>query len=161
MVNQILASITRYVRLSARRLTMIEAWVGIIAGILIVAGGIGAIVYNRKHDFSYRSDAKWWLIGGIVAILAGLIMSLGSAFWLYGTEAGARAQKSWSSTTGGGLTRVVKHYDTEGDLIEEYRGKFDVDANAERIIFDVPQADGSYKRVQIWPGMGSVTIREE
>ena len=140
---------------------MVGAWVGIVAGILIVVGGIGAIVWSRRGDFEYNTTATMFVISGAVSIVVGILLACGSAFWLYGTEAGARAQKSWDSSTSGGLTRVVKHYDTEGDLIEEYRGKFDVDANAERIIFDVPQPDGSYKRVQIWPGMGSVTIREE
>ncbi|MBC7943358.1 hypothetical protein H7X68_02595 [Candidatus Saccharibacteria bacterium] len=137
---------------------MIGAWVGIVAGLLVVVGGIYALstLGSRK---SY--DRNMFLIGGVAAIVVGLVASVGSAFWLYGTEAGARAQKSFQSSTGGGLSRVVTVYDMEGDQISQYKGKFDVDANAERIIFDVPQANGSYKRIQIWSSTGTVTIEEK
>lgn len=137
---------------------MIWAWIGIISGIVLFVGGIYVVATNGQHD---RYDRGTFLFSGISAIIVGLLMTGGSAFWLYGTEAGARAQKTWQSTTSGGLTRVVTVYDMEGDVVARYEGTFDVDANAERIIFDVPQEDGSYKRHQIWPTTGTVTIEEK
>lgn len=137
---------------------MILAWSGIIGGIVVLAVGIYLLATSGNRDTYDRTPSIWI---GFVAIVVGLLMTIGSAFWLYGTEAGARAQKSFQSTTGGGLTRVVTVYDMEGDQIARYEGKFDVDANAERIIFDVPQPDGSYKRHQIWSTTGMVTIVEK
>ncbi len=137
---------------------MITAWIGIIVGILLLCGGIYALATLKRRDPFYHSA---WLWGGIVALVLGIVMAVGSAFWLYGTEGGARAQKTWESDTSGGLTRVVTVYDMEGDVIARYEGTFDVDANAERIIFDIPQEDGSYKRIQVWSSTGTVTIEEK
>lgn len=138
---------------------MVMAWIGIIFGVVAVVGGIYSVASrgNRAH---YQRGM--FVGGGIAAIIVGLLISGSTAFWLYGTEAGARAQKSFQSSTGGGLTREVTVYDMDGEVIDRYEGKFDVDANEERIIFDMPQSDGSYKRVQIWMGMGgTVTIEEK
>jgi len=137
---------------------MIAAWTCIITGIVAVVAGIFVLVTNGRRD-KYDRDMFMW--GGVAAILVGLITAIVATYWLYGTEAGARAQKSFQSSTGGGLTRVVTVYDMEGDQINQYEGKFDVDANEKRIIFDMPQPDGSYKRVQIWQTNGTVTIEEK
>ena len=137
---------------------MILAWIGIIVGVIVVVLGIAALVSSSKR---YDHDRGSYLWGGLIAIFVGLLLAGGIAFWLYGTEAGARAQKSFQSSTGGGLTREVTVYDMEGDMVDRYEGKFDVDANEERIIFDMPQPDGSYKRVQIWMGTGGLVTIEE
>lgn len=137
---------------------MVVAWIGIVIGVLVVVGGLAAAVYSGRAD---KYDRGFWRWGGIAALVIGLIMAGGSAFWLYGTEGGSRAQKTWDSETAGGLTRVVRVYDMEGDLIATYEGKFDVDANDQRIIFDIPQSDGSSKRVQIWSSTGTVVIEEK
>lgn len=137
---------------------MIWSWASIVIGaVLFIIGAFLVITIKRRDEY----DRALILTAGGVGVIIGLVMVIGPAFWLYGTEGGARAQKTWQSETGGGLTRVVSHYDMEGDLIERWEGKFDVDANSERIIFDIPQEDGSYKRVQIWPSTGSVTIVEK
>lgn len=137
---------------------MVDGWIGIIIGIIVLVGGIVAIVKGT----GMRYDKGLYIGGGAAAIVVGLAIGVGSAFWLYGTEAGSRAQKSWSSETGGGLTRIVKVYNMQGQVIETYEGRFDVDANENRIIFDVPGHDVAKKRVQIWMGTGStVTIQEK
>ncbi len=137
---------------------MIGAWVGIVVGLLLIVGG--GVSMKKGRRTTGRNDPLFtW--GGLVAIVIGLILAIGCAFWLYGTEGGARAQKSFQSDTGGGLTRVVTVYDMEGEKIGEYEGKFDVDANAERIIFDIPREDGTSKRVQIWSSTGTVIIEEK
>lgn len=92
--------------------TMIMAWNGIVVGIVVVVGGAYCVV-GRGTRNSYNRGM--FIGGGITAIVIGMFMTIGSAFWPYGTEAGARAQKSWQSETSGGLTRVVTVYDMEGD----------------------------------------------
>ena len=136
---------------------MVFAWICIIGGLAIVVGGIVAVTKGGRDTYDRNMYVGW----GIAAIVAGLLLSIGTAYWLYGTEAGARALKSFQSTTGGGLTRVVSVYDMEGDLLNEYEGKFDVDANEKRVLFDMPQPDGTYKRVQIWSATGTITIEEK
>ncbi len=136
---------------------MIFAWFCIIVGAIVAATGVYLLATIKKRD---KFDRSLFLTGGITTLVIGLAMGFGSSFWLYQTEGGARAQKTWQSETGGGLTRVVTVYDMQGDRIAQYEGSFDVDANESRIIFDMPQEDGSYKRVQIWSSTGTVTIEE-
>ena len=79
------------------------------------------------------------------------------ALWYYNsTEAGKRARKTQESNFNGGITRVVKVYDVEGDLIAEYTGKFDVDYDNDRIIFD----DENDNRHIIYYPTGTVIIDE-
>lgn len=48
-----------------------------------------------------------------------------------------RACKDYQSDVGGGLYRTVKVYDIDGDLIEEYTGKFDIETdNSTYILWD-------------------------
>ncbi len=141
---------------------MFGAWIGIVAGIVVVVVGVWIFATRKNrgnYDFLPEKPSLWV---GLASVVIGILIAGGAAFWLYGTEAGARAQKSWDSDTGGGLTRVVTVYDMEGDTVATYEGKFDVDANENRIMFDIPQSDGTYKRVQIWTGTGTtVTIVEK
>lgn len=46
-----------------------------------------------------------------------------------------RLKKDIQSETSGGLERTVKIVNIEGKVIKEYKGKFDVSANNERIKF--------------------------
>lgn len=46
-------------------------------------------------------------------------------------------------------------------MIARYEGKFDIDANEQRIIFDIPQNDGTRKRHQIWQSNGTITVEEK
>ena len=136
---------------------MIGALTGIAVGVILVFVGIYVLATLEKISKYDRNMAKGV---SIAAICIGLLMVIALVFWLYGTQSGARAQKTWSSNTGGGLTRIVTVYDMEGDQIDQYKGKFDVDADENRIIFDIPQPDGSSRRVQIWSSTGTVTIKE-
>ena len=74
---------------------MITAWIFIIVGIIVICGGLyWAFVAGRNTQ-----DRVEFIIVGIIAIDVGLILAGGTAFWLYGTEGGAREQKSFQSTT--------------------------------------------------------------
>lgn len=80
----------------------------------------------------------------------------GSQFYLNGTENGERMKKSWVSETGGGIERVVTVYDINGKVIKTYDGKFDVDYDSNRMIFD-----DNGKRHVIYYTTGTVTIDEK
>ena len=73
------------------------------------------------------------------------------------TETGKRALKSQKSDFSGGIERTVTVYNIDGEVIKTYSGKFDVDYNSERIIFD----DENDKRHIIYYTTGTVVIDEK
>lgn len=117
--------------------------------ILIVCAVTGA-------GLAMDSGAGW-----AIAVTIGFIISAGILYgmhWYYGnTQSGKRAMKSQQSNFEEGLDRSVRIYDIEGDLIQEYSGKFDVDYDAERIIFD----DDNGKRHIIYYSTATVIIDEK
>lgn len=99
--------------------------------------------------------------GWVISMFIGLVLTIGVLFgmrWYYGnTQSGKRAMKTQQSNFEEGLERTVRVYDIEGDLIQEYSGKFDVDYDAERIIFD----DNTGKRHVIYYSTATVIIDEK
>ena len=75
----------------------------------------------------------------IVGVLI-LGVSWGIAAWYFSsTEAGKRAIKTQQSNLGGGIERKITVYDVQGDMIAEYEGKFDIEYDDDRILFDDEQ----------------------
>lgn len=76
------------------------------------------------------------------------------------TAAGQRAMKTQQSEFGDGIERELTVYDMQGKVIEQYKGKFDIDTSSEgssaRILFD----DEEGNRHIIYPGSGIVIINE-
>lgn len=77
-------------------------------------------------------------------------------FYFNNTASGARALKTQESNFSKGLERVVKVYDAEGELIQQYNGKLDVDYDDNRIVFD----DEEGKRHIIYYPTGTVIVDE-
>lgn len=130
----------------------IGAWVGfIIAALILIIMGLSTGVT--------LGDGK--AAPAVVGTLCGMIVSaflLGFMLWYFGsTETGKRAMKSQESNFNGGIERTVKVYDIKGDIIAEYEGKFDVDYNESRIIFD----DENGKRHIIYYKTATVIIDEK
>ena len=129
----------------------IGAWVGfVIAALILIIIGLSAGVS--------LGDGK--AAPAVVGTLCGMIVSailLGFMLWYFGsTEKGKRAMKSQESNFNGGIERTVKVYDIKGEIIAEYEGKFDVDYNESRIIFD----DENGKRHIIYYNTATVVIDE-
>ncbi|MBO4864870.1 MAG: hypothetical protein J5517_10935 [Eubacterium sp.] len=105
--------------------------VGAIIGLsfltIVVAVVVGAVcVYYKKAR--------------IVSVISGIIL-LAAAWsigvWYYnGTEAGKRAIKTQQSNFGGGIERRITVFDVEGDIIATYEGRFDIEYDDDRILFD-------------------------
>jgi hypothetical protein len=112
---------------------MVGIWILVICTGLAALGLGGWLLYNAIEERPYSAG---WIIGLIITLIICAAIIWGSLFWLYKTEAGARAIKSYESNTQGGITRVVRVYDINGQLIDEYYGKFDIEYNTNRIIFD-------------------------
>lgn len=97
------------------------------------------------------------IIGCIVTAVLAILLCGGLLWYLYGTEAGKRAIKSFDSNVSGGIERTVTVYDVESDVIVTYSGKFDVEYDSERILFD----DENGKRHVIYYRTGTVIIDEK
>lgn len=92
----------------------------------------------------------------IIAVAA-IVITFAIQMWYYhSTESGKRAMKSQESNLNAGIERSVSVYDVDGDLIKKYEGRFDVDYDSDRIIFD----DEHGKRHIIYYPTGTVIIDE-
>jgi hypothetical protein len=70
---------------------------------------------------------------------------------------GSREMKTQESTLGNGLNRTIKVYSVDGTLIEEYSGRFDIEYDDDRILFD----DENGNRHIIFYPTGTVSITEK
>ena len=127
----------------------VGAWALIIfIGLLSI--GLGALIGSNQGDGQ----------GAVIGILIGIIFTgiiLGTMLWYYNsTAAGARALKTQESNLNMGINRKVTVYDMEGDAIQEYEGKFDVEYDNDRILFD----DENGLRHVIYYPTGTVIIDE-
>ena len=123
----------------------------IFISILILSIG-GAFAYSLIYDEK--------IVAGIIVTIISIGLVVGSVLlgnWYFkNTESGKRAVKTQESNFNKGIEREVKVYDVNGELIKEYKGKFDVDYDSDRIIFD----DENNKRHVIYYTTGTVIIDE-
>ena len=95
-------------------------------------------------------------IGGLIGVIISLFLLMGM-HWYYGnTQSGARAMKSQESNFNNGIQRKVTVFDVEGEVIAEYEGKFDIEYDDDRILFD----DEKGLRHIIYYPTGTVLIDE-
>lgn len=143
------------------------AWIAIvIVEIIIISIGILVALEDwtyykgskanpgERERFSQGHKKLFGVIG--IAMLSFLIMFGGFRLYYNNTESGKRSLKSWESNIDGGIERTVTVYNIDGDIIQQYSGKFDVDTNDNRIIFD----DENGKRHMIYWTTGTVIIDE-
>lgn len=130
----------------------IGAWIGfvVVALILILIGLLAGVSLGD-------GGAGPAVVGTLCGVIVSAIL-LGFMLWYFGsTETGKRAMKSQESEFNGGIEQTVKVYDVKGDIIAEYEGKFDIDSNENRIIFD----DENGKRHIIYYKTATVVIDEK
>ncbi len=99
--------------------------------------------------------------GGRIAIfIAALFISIGLLMgfnWYYtSTASGSRAVKTQQSNLDNGIQRTVTVYSATGEIIKKYEGKFDVEYDDDRILFD----DEKGLRHVIYYPTGTVVIDE-
>ena len=115
---------------------------------------------GHYYDSNHQEESKKTRILKTVRnlVLSALIVAPvgGCTYALTQTAGCSRWVKSVQSDFDDGLIRVVYVYSMDGELIAEYAGKFDVDYDSERIIFD----DENGERHLIYFGSGSVVIDE-
>jgi len=80
---------------------------------------------------------------------------------LTGCESWKRMVKDVKSDYGGGLNRTLTVFDYQGDTLQQWTGKFDVQfdtSGAGQVLFDYVNEEGLRKRVII---RGGIVINEE
>lgn len=123
----------------------------IVIGVIVLIGGIG---------MSIASFTGYETGDGILFLIASLVISaicIVTPIVYSNTEAGKRALKDQKSNFGDGIERIVTVYDVNGEIIEKYSGKFDVETTDNYIIFD----DEKGKRHMIYYTTGTVIIDEK
>lgn len=122
----------------------------------VVIIGIIAMIVLASMALASVSKKAWIAALAILAAVAILVL-VGMRWYFQNTERGKRAFKTQESNLGGGLERVVRVYDMDGDLIVEYEGTFDVTHDEKRVLFD----DENGKRHAVYYSTGTVTIDEK
>ena len=125
----------------------IGAWIlwGFLVAILLAAGYTicGAVFENGKVGI---------LIGGLLSVIV-----LFGMFWWFGNSAsGARAMKTQESNFNKGIYREITVYDVNGGVIQQFKGKFDIEYDDDRIMFD----DENGLRHIIYYPTGTVIVDE-
>ena len=122
----------------------------VIGGLVLIAGIVGGVAFIVDGDGGF---------GAFLLILALIISAacIVTPLVYKNTEAGKRALKDQKSNFGDGIERTVTVYDINGEVIEKYSGKFDVETNSSYILFD----DEKGKRHMIYYTTGTVIIDEK
>lgn len=125
----------------------VAGWIifAIIAAVIMIS----ALAITDGFDLNIVSG---FLVG---IILSGIVLGI-MLFYFNNTASGKRAFKSQESNFNNGIERSVEVYDATGNLLKTYSGKFDVDYDDNRIIFD----DENNKRHVIYYPTGTVIIDE-
>ncbi|MCB7306158.1 hypothetical protein NE683_12205 [Bariatricus massiliensis] len=123
---------------------------------IIIVGAIGLIIAGVNIYGLANGGGKSCIAGLIASLVVAALICGGLAWWLYNTEGGKRAIKDTQSNISGGIERTVTVYDFDGDVLQQYTGKFDVSYDSERIKFD----DEKGKRHVIYYTTGTVIIDE-
>ena len=121
---------------------------GIIASVIVV-------VVAFSIGF-YFEDVKIGVAVALVAIACLVGLWYGIHWYYTSTASGLRAVKTQDSEFNNGIERQILVYDIDGDVIEEVRGKFDVEYADERILFD----DETGCRHIIYFKSGTVVVNE-
>lgn len=125
---------------------------GIIAiCILIIA------LFIAWYWFDEKRGAVPWIVSIGIAIALCIGVFVGMNAYYNNTESGKRALKSQESNFNSGIERTVTIYDVNGKVIKQYEGKFDVEYDDDRILFD----DENGKRHVVYYTTGTVAIDEK
>lgn len=94
--------------------------------------------------------------GVLMAIIITAIVIGVEVWYINGTESGKRMVKDTQSNFNGGINRSVKVYDINGNLLENYQGKFDIEYYDTHLKFD----DENGKRHIVYFTTGTVITDE-
>ena len=99
----------------------IGGWV--LFGIIVVMAFVIAFIISL--DFSKSGEVISFIIAGFISLIA-----LGGMLWYFNCTAdGQRQIVDQRSNLSNGLDRVVTVYTADGDVIAQYEGQIDIEAN--------------------------------
>lgn len=131
----------------------IGAWV--FVGIIALCGiGIALFLFWMASV----EQSKGMTIGAVFTLIVTVALC-GLFIWYRSNSAsGQRALKDQKSNLSGGIERTVSVYDINGELIEQYSGRFDIETDRESyILFDDEQG----KRHIIYYTTGTIIVDEK
>lgn len=130
----------------------IGAWICcILIDLCILAG---CVVIGVTISYEERVGE---LVGAIIGLICSILVIVGMHWYYQNTASGARALKSQESNLKNGIERQIIVYDINGNIIEEYEGKFDLEYDNDRILFD----DENDCRHIIFYTTGTIVINEK
>jgi hypothetical protein len=134
----------------------IGAWV-VMAILAIPMVGIAVVVATLSGDARTKGGKiACWCVAGLI-LLATVAACYGFVWYRSNSETGKRALKDQNSNLHGGIERIVTIYDIEGDVLQQYRGKFDIETDQKNyILFDDENGD----RHIVYFSTGTVVIDE-
>ncbi len=124
----------------------------IIISVVLLGIGIG-VCFSCFDDRRYQT-------AGVITLIAAIALTIltwvGMRWYYQNTATGQRALKTQKSELNNGIERIIVVYDMNGQIIEKYEGKFDIEYKDERIMFD--DKDGN--RHIIYFKTGTVIVHE-
>ena len=134
----------------------------IFAIVLCIIASIFSVIIIVRLDLFLESSVyrvNEWIfrcISSALAIIVVFVIFLVGHWWCNNTESGKRAMKSQEINFNNNIEREVKVYDINGEVVESYRGRFDVSYNDEQVMFDDEQGH----RHIIYFKTGMVTVND-
>ena len=125
--------------------------VGAIIGLSLLT--IAVITIAAALCKEYKKARVPSIIAGVIIIAAAWAVG---AWYYTGTESGKRAIKTQQSNFGGGIERRITVFDVEGDVIAKYEGRFDIEYDDDRILFDDEEG---FRHIIYYP-TGNVIVDE-
>ena len=132
----------------------------IIVLIIIILCGIGITVFCAFCGKEASSSTGKAVAYGSMMLTVILTVAISAVFIWYRTTSasGQRALKDQQSNLSGGIERTVSVYDINGEIIEQYTGRFDIETDRNSyILFDDEQG----KRHMIYYTTATIIIDEQ
>lgn len=126
----------------------IEAW--------IIWGFVALIAIIVTFYVGITEDTKAGIITGFIGFVICIFIFIGMIWWFGNTASESRALKTQKSNFSNGIDRKVTVYDMNGGVVQEYEGKFDIEYDDDRILFD----DENGLRHIIYYPTGTIIIDE-
>lgn len=117
---------------------------------------ISLVIISVCALFGLGDSTRGAIIGALVGAIISFFILMGMMWYFNNTASGARAFKTQESNFNMGIQRKVTVFDATGNVIKEYEGKFDVEYDDDRILFD----DEKGLRHIIYYPTGTVIIDE-
>lgn len=128
---------------------------------LLIAIVVGALITVFVFALIDEDNKVGRTIGLIITIAITIVVSGGIIFWGAFSASGQRALKDQQSQLSNGIQRTITVYDIDGDILETYTGKFDVQSTETDGMIYIKFDDEDGNRHLIYSASGTVVITEE